>query len=363
MPVRLFRGLIAVSLLAVLAGCHSDVLRPAGDIALQQRDLIYLSTFLMLLIIVPVMLLTLLFAWRYRQSNQDATYDPEWSHSTKLELVIWSAPLAIIIALGTVTWIATHKLDPYRPLDRLDAARALPADVQYLDVEVVALDWKWLFILPEQGVATVNDLALPVDRPVRFRITASTVMNTFYVPTLAGMIYAMPGMQTELHAVVNQPVDTTGVSAHYSGAGFTDMRFRFRGLPQAEFEQWVAQLRADGGELNREVYLQLEQPTRAEPVRHYAKVDPALFKAVLNMCVDPNKMCMSDMMAIDAKGGLGKAGIFNVSQLSYDAQRARGLERPRPNYVLAMCDTDTPSYLARTSLSGEAAPRAAGNTP
>src|ERR1700729_3764989 len=169
---------------ALLAGCNMVLLHPAGAVAAQQGHLIVVSTVLMLLVIIPVMALTVLFAWRYRKSNSEATYTPDWDHSTQLELVIWAAPLLIIIALGALTWISSHTLDPYRPLPRLDAARAIPAGVKPLTIEVVALDWKWLFIYPEQGIAVVNEVASPVDVPVNFRITASSVMNSFFVPAL-----------------------------------------------------------------------------------------------------------------------------------------------------------------------------------
>ena len=173
---------------ALLAGCDTVVLNPSGDVAAQQGWLVVQSTVLMLLIVVPVIALTLWFAWRYRQSNTEAPYTPDWDHSIQLELVIWAAPLVIIIALGALTWISTHTLDPYRSLRRIDAARPVRAGTQPLTVEVVALDWKWLFIYPEQGIAVVNELAAPVDVPIRFKITSSTVMNAFYVPALAGMI-------------------------------------------------------------------------------------------------------------------------------------------------------------------------------
>lgn len=199
------RGLILFPALPLLAGCNAVLLSPSGDVAVQQRNLILISTGLMLLIIVPVIILTLLFAWRYRASNQAARYDPEWNHSTVLELLIWAAPLLIIIALGALTWVSTHQLDPYRPLARLSEGREVPPDTKPLVVEVVALDWKWLFVYPEQGVAAVNEMAAPVDRPIQFRITSSSVMNSFFIPALAGQIYAMPGMQTTLHAVINHP--------------------------------------------------------------------------------------------------------------------------------------------------------------
>ena len=200
-------------------------MNPSGDIANQQGRLIVVSTVLMLIIIIPVIALTIFFAWRYRQSNKEADYSPDWDHSTQLELAIWAAPLLIIIALGAITWISTHTLDPYRPLSRLDAERPVPAEAKPLVVEVVALDWKWLFIYPEQGFATVNEMAAPVDRPITFKITATSVMNSFFIPALAGQIYAMPGMETKLHAVINKPGEFEGFSANYSGAGFSGMRF------------------------------------------------------------------------------------------------------------------------------------------
>jgi len=300
------------------------VMAPSGDIAVQQRDLILISTILMLLIIVPVIFLTLLFAWRYRQSNTEAEYDPDWHHSTRLEVVIWSAPLMIIIMLGAVTWISTHKLDPFRPLDRIDDTRPVAADVKPLTVQVVALDWKWLFVYPEQGIATVNELAAPVDRPIDFQITSSSVMNSFFVPALAGQIYAMPGMQTQLHAVINKPGEFEGFSANYSGAGFSDMRFKFHGLAQADFDQWVAKVKADGGALGRTEYTALAKPSIAEPVRHFSSVEDGLFQAILNMCTAPGKMCMSEMMHIDMTGGAGKESHENRERLIYDDRSATG---------------------------------------
>lgn len=295
----------AALLVAGLSGCNTVVMNPAGDVAAQQAHLIAVSTALMLLIIVPVILLTLLFAWRYRQSNTEAPYTPDWDHSTGLELVIWGAPLLIIIALGLLTWINTHTLDPYRPLQRLDSAQPLPAGVAPLEIEVVAMDWKWLFVYPQEGVATVNEFAAPVGRPITFRITASTMMNSFYIPALAGQVYAMAGMQTQLHAVLNQPGSYDGFSANYSGAGFSDMRFKFLGLGQADFETWIARNRDSGGELSRARYLELERPSVRDAVQRFAKVDAGLFTAILNRCVDPSRMCMGEMMAIDAAGGMG----------------------------------------------------------
>ncbi|RVJ91496.1 ubiquinol oxidase subunit II [Sinorhizobium meliloti] len=316
--LKFSRRLAVLPLFLVMAGCDMVVMSPSGDIAAQQRDLIVISTILMLLIIVPVVFLTLFFAWRYRRSNTSATYDPEWHHSTALEVVIWSAPLAIIIALGAITWISTHKLDPYRPLDRLDAERAIPADARPLTVEVVALDWKWLFFYPDLGVAAVNELAAPVDVPIHFKITASSVMNSFYIPALAGQIYAMPGMETKLHAVINKPGEYEGFSANYSGDGFSHMRFKFHGLDRQGFDDWVARVKAQGTALNRDAYLKLEKPSEREPVRYYAAVEDGLYRAILNLCVTPGKMCMEEMMHIDMMGGAGKESAENREKLEYD---------------------------------------------
>ena len=299
-PLRL----AALPLLAsLLTGCSKlVVLNPAGDVAAQQGDLVVIATVLMLLIIVPVIALTLWFAWRYRQGSRHAEtdYAPDWHHSTKLELVIWAAPLVIIIALGAITWITTHKLDPYRPLDRISEQKALPENVKPLEVQVVSLDWKWLFVLPELGIATVNELAAPVDRPIRFTLTSSSTMNAFYVPDLAGMIYTMPGMQTELNAVINQPGVFRGMSSHYSGAGFSGMHFRFHGLSEQDFEQWVARAKAEGQPLTRQAYLALAKPSERHPVERFSSVEDGLFDRVVGLCVEEGKTCMHQVMALDA---------------------------------------------------------------
>lgn len=299
------RFAFALLLPVLLAGCQADVLNPSGDVAAQQRDLLVQSTLLMLVIIIPVLALVGIFAWRYRQSNKAAPYEPDWDHSTHLELAIWGAPLLIITCLGALTWLGTHLLDPYRDVGRISAGQPVPAGTKPLVVDVVALDWKWLFIYPEQGVASVNELAAPVDQPIEFRITASSVMNSFYVPALAGQVYAMPGMETKLHAVINKPGDYRGISANYSGAGFSGMHFIFKGLDKSGFDAWIASLRSASSPLDRGVYQALEKPSENVPVQHYAGVDPKLYEAILEMCVEPGKMCSSQIAAIDAGGGLG----------------------------------------------------------
>jgi len=285
--------------LPLLGGCNTVVMNPAGDVARQQADLILWSTGLMLLIIIPVMILTVLFAWRYRATNKDAEYRPNWDHSTGLELIIWSAPLLIIIALGALTWVSTHTLDPYRPLGRLAPGQAVPANDRPLEVQVVSLDWKWLFIYPELGIATVNELVVPANRQVRFRLTSSSVMNTFYVPAMAGMIYTMAGMETRMHAVLNRQGRFAGMSANYSGAGFSYMNFPTLSVDQAGFDRWVAGVRGSGLQLRRDEYLQLEKPSEKVPAMRFAAVESGLFDRIVQMCVRPGETCMGATAAHD----------------------------------------------------------------
>lgn len=339
----ILKRLSLLGAILALSACKLEVLAPSGDVAAQQRDLLVISTLLMLIIIIPVMALTIWFAWRYRSANRDATYDPDWDHSTKLELVIWAIPLLIIVCLGALTWVGTHLLDPYRPLDRISATE--PArDEQPLRVQVVALDWKWLFIYPDEGVASVNQMAVPVDRPVEFTLTSSSVMNAFYIPAMAGMIYAMPGMQTTLHGVFNEAGEYQGIGSHYSGAGFSGMRFKAIAYEDGGFEDWIAKARDSGESLDRNRYLELEVPSENVPPMAFAEVEPRLFQRAVNMCVEDGKMCMSEMMAIDDQGGMGLSGTVNVAALTYDKYQRRGTARPilglEPFRVVGICTAD-----------------------
>jgi cytochrome o ubiquinol oxidase subunit II len=330
---RTRRGLVPLAAAGLLTGCNMVVLNPAGDIAVQQRNLLIASTALMLIVIVPVIALTFLYAWRYRASNAKAIYDPDWHHSTQLEVVIWTIPLLIIIALGAMTWISTHTLDPFRPLSRLAPNKPVPADVKPLTVQVVALDWKWLFLYPEHGIASLNEMAAPVDVPISFKITSSSVWNTFYVPALAGMVYAMPGMQTQLHAVMNKAGDFRGQSAHYSGSGFSRMNFGFRSLSPQDFDAWVAKTKASGTRLDRDAYLKIEKPSEAVPVQFFGTVENGLFDAILGLCVEPGQMCVAEMHHLDRSGGAGEASEANRERLEYDSRRARsGDESPAATF-------------------------------
>lgn len=342
-PNGLLKSCILLLPLMFLSACKAEVLAPSGDVAAQQRDLLVMSTLLMLIIIIPVMVLTVWFAWRYRESNRTAVYRPNWDHSAKLELIIWAVPLLIVVSLGALTWAGTHLLDPYRPLARVSSDKPLDAQ-EPLQVQVVALDWKWLFIYPQYGVAAVNELAVPVDRPVQFTLTSSSVMNAFYIPAMAGMIYAMPGMQTTLHGVFNTEGTYQGLASHYSGAGFSGMRFKANATDAAAFDKWVADARAATKTLDRPAYLELEKPSENVKPERFATVDPELFPRVVNMCVEPGKICMAEMMAIDKQGGAGLAGTINVSQLTYDKHARRGTREPvfgwDPFQVTGFCSTE-----------------------
>ncbi|QEL54100.1 ubiquinol oxidase subunit II [Chromobacterium paludis] len=272
-PSRLLWGLSPLFAL-LLSGCQGGILDPKGPVAAEQKSLIITATALMLLVVIPVIVMTLVFAWKYRASNKDAAYEPKWSHSTKIELVVWLIPCVIIAFLATLTWHTTHKLDPYRPLD---------SDKKPIQVQVVALNWKWLFIYPEQQIATVNELVFPADTPVNFKITSDAAMNSFFIPQLGGQIYAMAGMQTQLHLLASEPGTYHGFSSNYSGAGFSGMKFNaIATKTPAEFDAWVAKVKASGQKLDAPNYLQLLKPSEKNPVAYYASTTPYLFEAVLH---------------------------------------------------------------------------------
>ena len=269
---RLF-GLLPLFGMLLLGGCNMTLLDPVGQVGIDEKNLIITATLLMLLVVVPVILMTIIFAWKYRASNKNATYAPKWSHSTKIEVVIWTVPILIIIALGVITYKSTHALDPYRPLE---------SDVKPITIEVVAMDWKWLFIYPEQGIATVNKIVFPANTPVNFRITSDTVMNSFFIPGLGGQIYAMAGMQTKLHLIANKNAELDGISANYSGAGFTGMKFKAIATSQAEFDAWVSEVKASPKQLDTAEYEALTKPSQNNPVELYSSVKPNLFQTIID---------------------------------------------------------------------------------
>ncbi|PTQ13598.1 ubiquinol oxidase subunit II [Sphingomonas oleivorans] len=270
------RRLSALTPLMLLNGCGWSILDPHGPIGIENRSVILWATLLMLIVVIPVIALTIFFAWRYRASNTAADYAPDWSHSNLIEVVIWTVPALIVAALAVIAWNTSHSLDPYRPIE----SEAKPVEVQ-----VVALDWKWLFIYPEYHVATVNELAVPVGRPVNFKITSATVMNSFFIPRLGSQVYAMAGMQTKLHLVADRPGTYEGISANYSGEGFSDMKFSTVALDDAGFARWVEKTKAAPAALRLADYQTLAKPSERDPVRYFGSVDPHLYQAILSQNV------------------------------------------------------------------------------
>ncbi|NHH99414.1 ubiquinol oxidase subunit II [Oceanimonas sp. MB9] len=269
---KLVNLLLAGAAFFALSGCEGGVLDPKGQVGADEKYLIIVATCLMLLVVIPVIVMTLFFAWKYRE-GRDEIYAPKWAHSTKIETVVWVVPIIIIVVLGIITWRSTHALDPYKKLQH---------DKDHLVVQVVSLNWKWLFIYPEQGIATVNELAFPTDVPVEFRITSDTTMNSFFIPQLGSQIYSMAGMETQLHLIANEPGRYDGISANYSGEGFTGMKFDAIATPdEAGFEAWVDKVKAAGNTLDLSVYQQLAEPSENHPVEYFGDVSQGLFHDVV----------------------------------------------------------------------------------
>ena len=267
---------------AALGGCSEGVLDPKGPIASAEQLLLINSMAIMLVVVVPVVLATLAFAWWYRASNARASRIPAEEYEGRLEFVVWSIPALIVILLSGVIWIGSHQLDPRVAI----AANAAP-----LRVEVVALDWKWLFIYPDQGIATVNKLVMPAGTPVNFRLTSATVMNSFFIPQLGSQIYTMAGMTTHLSLLADAPGEFPGFSAMFSGDGFSDMGFIAKAVPAGDFDAWVKEVRGAGPALDDAGFTALARPSKAVPPTAYRSVEPNLFERIIDQTVSaPEKL-------------------------------------------------------------------------
>jgi cytochrome o ubiquinol oxidase subunit 2 len=275
-PLR--RAAAALAIAPTLSGCAGGILDPLGPVGAGNAQILIDATLIMLVIVVPTILLALFVAWRYRASNTKAEYLPYWSYSGRIEAVVWSIPILTIMFIGGVIVIGSYRLDPFRPL---------PSPVPPIEVQVVSLDWKWLFIYPEQGIATVNQLVVPAGRPVHFSLTSASVLNTFFVPRLGSMIYTMPGMVSQLHLQADRPALTWGQSAHFSGDGFSDMQFPVRSVPAAEFAAWAQGARGAGPALDLPAYAQLARQSHRVPPTTFGSVDPRLFQAIATQRIPP----------------------------------------------------------------------------
>ena len=268
---------VAVVIIAVcvylLRDASIPVLQPRGEIGQRQYELLLFAAILSLVVVIPVFALTIFIVMKYRAgAPKKAQYAPEWDHDKRLEFVWWGIPILLIIVLSIVTWRTSHTLDPYKPL---------ASDKKPLTIQVVALQWKWLFIYPEQGIASVNLTQFPVDRPIRFQITSDAPMNSFWIPQLGGQIYAMSGMSTLLNLQANTAGDYRGVSANISGKGFSGMVFTARASTEADFGAWVRDVHQAPHRLSIATYHDLAMPSQDNPVSYYGSIDANLYDTIV----------------------------------------------------------------------------------
>ena len=282
--------ILALALLA--SGCNRGILDPVGPVGSAEKVILINSTAIMLAIVIPVIVATIAFAWWFRRGNTKATYRPDWEYSGAVEMVVWSIPALTIMLLGGITWIGSHDLEPSKPL-----ASSLPP----LKVEVVSLDWKWLFIYPDQGVASVNQLVVPAGTPISFRLTSATVWNSFFVPQFGSMIYTMPGMTTRLNLQANRPGVYDGLSSHFSGDGFPGMTFKVHAVPPQQFAAWAQGAHGKGLALDGPAYKELVKPSSYVKPIVYGAVTPGLFDAIAT-----NRAPQPPAPQVPASHGMGK---------------------------------------------------------
>jgi cytochrome o ubiquinol oxidase subunit 2 len=263
---------------ATLGGCNGGVLDPKGPIAAAERQILFNSLGIMLAIVIPTILATVGVAWWFRASNKRARYMPEFAYSGRLEILVWSIPAMTVLLVGGVAWVGAHDLDPRKPL---------ASTVKPVSIQVVSLDWKWLFIYPDQGIASVNRLTIPAGTPIRFDLTSAGVMNSFFVPQLGSQIYTMSGMATHLQLQADHPGSYPGLSAQFSGDGFSDMRFTVEAVPPRQFDQWVTTAGNGGPVLDAQAYAELARPSQAIAPFTYRAVAPGLFSGVVSSRLSP----------------------------------------------------------------------------
>jgi cytochrome o ubiquinol oxidase subunit II len=270
----------------LLGGCDAVVLDPKGPIGIAEKTILIDSLAIMLAIVIPTIAATFAFAWWFRASNTRATYLPDFTYSGRLELIVWAIPLLTIMLLGGVIWIGSHDLDPAKPL-----ASKTPVEIQ-----VVSLDWKWLFIYPNQSVASVNQLVVPAGVPIHFSLTSASVMNAFFIPQLGSMIYTMNGMMTQLNLRADTPGTFLGLSSHFSGDGFSDMRFDVLTVSEERFAAWIDVARNSGRTLDAGSYAALaRQSTNTSPFT-FGAVEPALFQQIVAQQLPPGPGPLTELL-------------------------------------------------------------------
>ena len=297
-----FAGLLSLGAVTFLGGCSTIVLfDPKGPIGEAERFVIIAAIVLMLIVVIPVFIMAFWFARKYRASNTESTYMPKWSHSAKIEFFMWAVPVAIVTVLAILAWTTTHSLDPYKPIH--SAAKPL-------NIEAVSLDWKWLFIYPDQNIATVNQITFPVNVPVSFKLTSDTVMTSFFIPQLGSQIYAMAGMQTRLHLLANQPGTYAGHNQQLSGRGYADMHFKANAVSREEFQSWVQKVRQSPEKLDLDQYEKLATPSVGHGVTYFSSVKPDLFDYILRK-FDPTWGKHPDHMS---RGSISEHSRTHVSE-------------------------------------------------
>jgi cytochrome o ubiquinol oxidase subunit 2 len=263
---------------AFMAATPMNILDPQGPIGAAEKSILIDSLAIMLAIVVPTIAATFAFAWWFRASNAKARYLPEWEYSGRLELLVWSVPALVVMLLGGVTWIGAHQLDPQRPI---------ASSQQPLEVQVVSLDWKWLFIYPGQHAASVNTLTLPAGVPVHFSLTSASVMNVFFIPQLGSMIYTMNGMTTRLNLQADKVGVLRGLSAQFSGDQFSDMSFEVRVVPLAEFSDWAAAAGKSTELLDAARYAQLAEQSTNVSSATFRLEQADLFQSIATQAIPP----------------------------------------------------------------------------
>ncbi|UNE54349.1 ubiquinol oxidase subunit II [Bartonella machadoae] len=298
--VKQIKTLVILGVMLLLSGCNFDVIYPAGYVARQQLILIVICVAVMLCVVIPVMVSVVFLAIKYRASSTAAEYLPEWGHSNKIEAFMWGIPVVIVMVLGALTAYYTYELEPEKPLPIEVAGEGKP-----LQIDVVALDWKWLFIYPEYGIASINEIYAPKDRQVLLQLTSENSVNAFWVPKLGTVLYAMPQMNSKLHLMADEHGVFKGSSANYSGDGFAQMRFKWHSVSSQDFDNWISKARSHGQALDRASYRQLTIAPRMgdiaakekdAEVRYFAPVEERLYYRIVNRCVDENTVCNEDLM-------------------------------------------------------------------
>lgn len=275
--------IIDVILLGIIlvGGNDIPVLNPKGLVAQKERDLIIIFMLLMSIIAISVFILTFLIVWKYRAGNSQAKYDPDSHHNSRLEILWWLLPAMVIFTLAVITWKSTHTLDPYLPLE---------SDKKPITIQVVALRWKWLFIYPQQNIATVNFIQFPIATPINFELTADGPMNSFWIPQLGGQIYAMAGMQTKRHLMTNEIGEFSGNAAEINGKGFAGMKFVAKASSQADFDSWVQNImKSTHPPLSKSEYENLARPSENNPVVFYASTEKNLYDSIIIKYMTPTE--------------------------------------------------------------------------